>query len=81
MRDTTPVGPPTLRLGQICSRLLFTITAETLLMLGFAPAGTDRAAKLYHEADFPRICAALSRHIASVQAQFTALPTTEESEK
>ena len=62
---------PTLRLGQISERLLFTVTADFLLHLGFAPAATDKAAKLYHEADFPRICAALQRHIAAVQSKFT----------
>lgn len=62
--------PPSLRLGQISERLLFTVTADFLLHLGFAPAATDKAAKLYHEADFPRICAALQRHIAAVQAKF-----------
>lgn len=63
---------PTLRLGQITDRLGFTITADFLLALGFAPAATDRAAKLYHEHDFPMICAALVRHISAVQAKQAA---------
>jgi putative phage-type endonuclease len=61
---------PSLRLGQISERLGFTMTADFVLSLGFAPAATDKAAKLYHESDFPRICAALQRHIAAVQAKF-----------
>ncbi|OEZ91516.1 hypothetical protein [Duganella phyllosphaerae] len=63
--------PPALRLGQIGERLGISLTAEFLTSLGFAPAATDRAAKLYHDADFPRMCAALTRHIAAVQAKFS----------
>ena len=62
---------PSLRLGQISERLGFTVPADFVLSLGFAPAATDKAAKLYHESDFPRICAALQRHIAAVQSKFT----------
>ena len=59
---------PTLKLGSIAERLGFTVTAEFLKSLGFAPAATDRASKLYHEADFAHICAALVQHIEGVQA-------------
>ncbi|RIJ84973.1 endonuclease [Ralstonia solanacearum] len=59
-----PVGTPTLRLGQINERLApITLTAEGLTMLGFKHAATDKAAKLYHDDDFLRICAALVQHI------------------
>lgn len=61
--------PPTLRLGQIGERLGFTVTADFMLSLGFAPTATDKAAKLYHEADFKNICAALIRHISAVSAK------------
>lgn len=54
-----PVTPPDLRLGQITERLGFALTADFLRTLGFEPAGRDRAAVLYHEADFPLICKAL----------------------
>lgn len=60
-------GPPTLRLGQICTRLGFQVTAEFLRSLGFEPAGRERAAVLYREADFPRICTALICHITEVR--------------
>lgn len=70
VRQTTPVGPPTLKLGDIGQRLGFTVTADFLLSLGFAPAATEKNSKLFHEADFARICAALQRHIAAVQAKF-----------
>lgn len=56
---------PDLRLGQITERLGFALTADFLRTLGFEPAGRDRAAVPYHEADFPRICAALVRRINS----------------
>jgi putative phage-type endonuclease len=62
--------PPTLRLGQIGERLGFALTADFLASLGFAPAATDKAAKLYHESDFPAMCAALIRRItAAAQAK------------
>jgi putative phage-type endonuclease len=57
-------GQPTLRLGQINDRLApIALTADGLALLGFTPAATDKAAKLYHERDFQRICAVLVRHI------------------
>lgn len=59
-----PATPPTLRLGQINERLHpIQITADGLRTLGFEPAGRERASVLYHEYDFPRICAALVDHI------------------
>lgn len=63
---------PSLKLGQIGERLGFVLTADFLKVLGFEPAATDRASKLYHEADFPHICAALVRHIEGVQAKAAA---------
>lgn len=65
-----PTAPPTLRLGQIGERFGFVVTADFLTSLGFAPAATEKNAKLYHEHDFKSICAALLRHIADVQARF-----------
>lgn len=66
---TTPASPPTLRLGQINERLQFMhVTADGLTALGFAPAATDRASKLYHESSFTHMCAALVKHINGIQA-------------
>lgn len=64
-----PPPPPSLKLGQISERLGFTVTADFLGRLGFQPAATDKAAKLYHEADFGRICDAMIAHIRTVQHQ------------
>ena len=63
---------PTLKLGEICTRLGFTVTADFLAGLGYAPAATDRNSKLYHEQDFAHICAALVEHIESLQARAAA---------
>lgn len=52
-----------IKLGQIGERLGFTLTADFLAALGFPPATTEKAAKLYREVDFPAICAALVAHI------------------
>lgn len=58
-----PATPPTLRLGQMADRLGFTITAALLSEMKFEPSATDKAAKLYHEAEWPLICAALVERI------------------
>jgi exodeoxyribonuclease (lambda-induced) len=61
-------GAPTLRLGQINERLApVSLTCDGLARLGFAPAATEKAAKLYHEQDFPAMCAALIRHVTAAQ--------------
>jgi len=71
-RPAALASAPTLRLGQIAERLGFSLTADFLASLGFAAAGRDRAAVLYHEADFPTICGALVNHISAVQAKQAA---------
>lgn len=57
--------PPTLKLGVVCERLGFNVTADFLAGLG-VHAHVERSAKLYRESDFPRICAALVAHIQRV---------------
>lgn len=54
---------PSLKLGLIAERLGFSLTADFLKTLGFEPAATERASKLYRESDWPAIKAALIRHI------------------
>lgn len=61
-----PEAPPTLTLGEMSRKLNFTVTADFLLFLGFAHSGTNKAAKLFHEREFPAICAAISRHVLAV---------------
>ena len=61
------LSPPTLKLGVICTRLGFQVTADFLKSLGFEPVGRERAAVLFHESDFDRICAALISHISAVR--------------
>lgn len=69
-RQAAPTAAPTLRLGQIAERLGFSLTADFLASLGFAAAGRERAAVLYHEHDFQPMCAALIRRItAAAQAK------------
>jgi putative phage-type endonuclease len=64
-----PETPPTLTLGEISTRLGFNCTSAFLATLGFE-AVPVKASRLYHEADFPAICAALIAHISEVQDQF-----------
>ncbi len=65
--DIAEPTQPTLRLGQINERLTpIQLTADGLRTLGFEPAGRERAAVLYHEQDFERICRALVEHIENV---------------
>ncbi len=61
---------PTLRLGQISDRLGFTVTADFLTSIGFPPAATEKSSKLYHDADFPAICAAIAQHVMAAAQQF-----------
>lgn len=63
--DNPQRGEPTLKLGDINSRLGFAVTSEFLSSLGFdaRPVG---AKKLYHEDDFPRICSAISWHMKNL---------------
>jgi hypothetical protein len=56
-----------IKLGDIGSRLGFTLTADFLRSLGFEPIDRERSAMLYRESDFPRICGALVAHIQGVQ--------------
>lgn len=55
-------GEPTMKLGDINTRLGFTVTCDFLSSLGF-DAHSVGAKKLYHEEDFPRICGAIVQHI------------------
>ena len=67
-----PAAPahPTLRLGVICDRLGFTMTASFVSdTLGVQPAATEKAARLYTEAQFSEICRALIEHVADVAEQ------------
>lgn len=57
-----------IKLGDISTRLGFTLPADFLSSLGFDAVATERSAKLYRASDFPRICAALINHIQAVQA-------------
>lgn len=64
-----PAGsePATLKLGTICERLGFTLTAAFVSeSLGIQHSATDKAAKLFRESDWPRICSALVEHIGTV---------------
>ena len=60
---SAPAAAPELKLGQMAERLGFTLTAAFLLELGFEHSATDKAAKLYHESEWPLICAALIKRI------------------
>ena len=53
-----------IKLGTICARLGFTMTAEFVESLGFRPVGHDKNAKLYSEKQFLEICEALIQHIS-----------------
>lgn len=55
-------------IGTISKRLGFTVSREFLSSIGFE-GKKDRAAFLYHEADFGPICAAIARHVVAVAAQ------------
>ena len=59
-------------LGTISERLGVNVTSAFLATLGFE-ATVVKAARLFHEEDFPAICEALKTHISEVQEQFEAV--------
>ena len=64
---TAPATGPMLKLGEINARLAhISITVDGLAQLGFTPAATDKASRLYRAADLPLILAAMVRHINGV---------------
>ena len=62
---------PTMKLGEICARLRFTVTADFLAELGFA-AVVDKNARLYPPSQFPAICSALIEHLNTVADEVPA---------
>lgn len=67
-----PSTHPTLSLGQIKERIApLLISAEGLATLGFVGL-KERGSVLFHEADFPHICAALVAHVQAIQAKQAA---------
>ncbi|HEY0825117.1 MAG TPA: YqaJ viral recombinase family protein [Ramlibacter sp.] len=70
MPTKAPTSAPTMRLGEINARLApLSIDDAGLTALGFPPAATEKNAKLRHEADFPRICAALVQRLQAAARQ------------
>lgn len=65
--DGVTAEQPTMKLGDICARLNFTVNADFLADLGFT-ATVERGARLYRPSDFTRICAAIVRHVSEVAA-------------
>ena len=62
-----PAPGPMLKLGEINARLApISITVDGLAKLGFTPAATDKASRLYRAADLPLILDAMVRHIKCV---------------
>lgn len=60
--------PPTLKLGTICERLSFTVSADFMVTLGYSPK-VEKGARLFHESDFAAICQAISAHVLAVAHQ------------
>lgn len=61
----TRSATPTMTLGEISTKLGFNVTSVFLASLGFE-ATTVKAAKLFHEEDFPSIGKAIIEHIEKV---------------
>ncbi len=65
--DVSPINEgDTIRLGEICSRLGFTVNADFLATLGIHPSATDKNAKLYPSSKFPTICRLISEHVMAL---------------
>lgn len=69
---SNPAGLSTARIkiGEINARIApLKIDAEGLAQLGFNPVGTERAAKLYNERDWPAICEAIIAVVSRAESQ------------
>lgn len=66
-QTSLPVSP-TMKLGAICERLGFVVTRAFVEGLGIKPVGTDKAAVLFAESDWPRLCDALIAHVNAKRA-------------
>lgn len=63
---TAPATGPLIKLGEINARIgPLSITAAGLAELGFEPARQDGASKLYHAADFGRMCHAMAQRLTT----------------
>ena len=67
-----PDEKPTLKLGEICKRLGFTVTADFLEARGYPAHEGKGPAKLYRESDFRPICAAIALHCTTVAMKVPA---------
>jgi hypothetical protein len=56
----------TIKLGEICARLGFTVTADFLASLGVSPVAHEKNAKLYDANKFPTICRLISEHVMAL---------------
>lgn len=56
----------TMKLGEICAALGFTMTADFLASLGIHPVRTEKAARLYDANKFSTICRLISEHVMSL---------------
>jgi len=74
MPTKAPAATATLiKLGAINERIApLSIDAAGLAALGFQPATTQGAAKMYSAADLPRMLAAMLQHLGGVQARIAA---------
>lgn len=62
---------PTLKLGEICDRLGFTVSAAFLAGLGFE-AQMEKRSCLYLESSWPSICQAISSHVLACATEALA---------
>lgn len=62
---------PTLKLGEICDRLGFTVSAAFLAGLGFE-AKMEKRSCLYLESSWPSICQAISSHVLACATEALA---------
>lgn len=62
MVETVEISANTLKLGEICARLGYTVTAEFLASLGFEPVSIEKNARHYRESSWPAICRRIADH-------------------
>lgn len=66
-----PASPPTLKLGEINTRLgAMSVTAAQLESLGFTPAAREKGAVLFHESDYRRMLSTMQAHLLMLEEQY-----------
>lgn len=70
--EIKPDNGPTMKLGEICQRLGYTVSADFLESIGIKVVSIERNSRLYPASAFPAICRRIADHTLSVAFKVAA---------